>query len=129
MSSPVLVVGAGFAGAVVARELAEAGRTVRVIDRRPHIGGNAFDALNEHGERLHVYGPHLLHGEANSVAIRWLSRFTEWVPYEHRVRAVLADGRTTPLPVNRTTLEDVFGVELPTEESAKELLASEIVAG
>jgi UDP-galactopyranose mutase len=129
MSSPVLVVGAGFAGAVVARELAEAGRSVRVIDRRPHIGGNAFDALNDHGERLHVYGPHLLHGEADSVAIRWLSRFTEWVPYEHRVRAVLADGRTTPLPVNRTTLEDVFGVELATEAAAKELMASEVVAG
>ena len=122
----VLVVGAGFAGAVVARECAEAGHAVHVIDRRPHIGGNAHDAVNSHGERIHLYGPHLLHGERDSVAIRWLSRFTEWVPYEHRVRALLADGRTTPLPVNRTTLEDVFGVPLATEDDAKALLAAEV---
>jgi UDP-galactopyranose mutase len=124
----VLVVGAGFAGAVVARECADAGHSVHVIDRRPHIGGNAHDAINSHGERIHLYGPHLLHGERDSVAIRWLSRFTEWVPYEHRVRALLADGRTTPLPVNRTTLEDVFGVELPGEEDARELLAAQVPA-
>jgi UDP-galactopyranose mutase len=122
----VLVVGAGFAGAVVARECAEAGHAVHVIDRRPHIGGNAHDVVNGHGERIHLYGPHLLHGERDSVAIRWLSRFTEWVPYEHRVRALLADGRTTPLPVNRTTLEDVFGVELASEEEARALLASQV---
>ena len=122
----VLVVGAGFAGAVVARECAEAGHGVHVIDRRPHIGGNAHDAVNSHGERIHLYGPHLLHGERDSVAIRWLSRFTEWLPYEHRVRALLADGRTTPLPVNRTTLEDVFGVELASEEEARDLLASQV---
>lgn len=121
----VLVVGAGFAGAVIARECAEAGHAVHVIDRRPHIGGNAHDAINNHGERIHLYGPHLLHGEKDSVAIRWLSRFTDWVPYEHRVRALLADGRTTPLPVNRTTLEDVFGVTLDSEDEAKALLASQ----
>ncbi|MFM1800379.1 MAG: UDP-galactopyranose mutase Glf [Cyanobacteriota bacterium] len=122
----VLVVGAGFAGAVIARECAEAGHAVHVIDRRPHIGGNAHDAVNIHGERIHLYGPHLLHGEKDSVAIRWLSRFTDWVPYEHRVRALLADGRTTPLPVNRTTLEDVFGVTLASDDAAKALLASQV---
>jgi UDP-galactopyranose mutase len=122
----VLVVGAGFAGSVVARECADAGHAVHVIDRRPHIGGNAHDAVNSHGERIHLYGPHLLHGERESVAIRWLSRFTEWLPYEHRVRALLADGRTTPLPVNRTTLEDVFGVPLATDDDAQALLASQV---
>lgn len=124
----VLVVGAGFAGSVIARELAEAGIEVDIIDRRPHIGGNAYDKVNSHGERIHQYGPHLLHGDRESIAIRWLSRFTEWTPYEHRVRALLPDGRTTPLPVNRTTLEDVFGVSLASEEDAQRLLEKEVVS-
>ena len=123
----VLVVGAGFAGAVIARELAEAGLEVHVIDRRPHVGGNAYDKVNQHGERIHLYGPHLLHGERDSIAIRWLSRFTEWTPYEHRVLALLPDGRTTPLPVNRTTLEDVYGVTLETEQQAQRLLDQEVI--
>jgi UDP-galactopyranose mutase len=80
-----------------------------------------------HGERIHLYGPHLLHGDRNSAAIRWMSRFTQWTPYEHRVRALLPDGRTTPLPVNRTTLEDVFGVKLADEEAAARLLAAEVI--
>lgn len=123
----VLVVGAGFAGCVIARELADAGVTVHVVERRPHLGGNAFDRVNDHGERIHLYGPHLLHGDKNSAAIRWLSRFTEWTPYEHRVRALLSNGQTTPLPVNRTTLEDVFGVELADEQAAARLLAEEVI--
>jgi UDP-galactopyranose mutase len=127
MAPKILVVGAGFAGCVIARELAEAGVDVHVIDRRPHLGGNAFDQVNAHGERVHLYGPHLLHGDGDSTAIRWLSRFTEWMPYEHRVRALLPDGRTTPLPVNRTTLEDVFNVVLHQEEEARQLLSQEVV--
>lgn len=123
----VLVVGAGFAGCVIARELADAGVNVHVIERRSHLGGNAFDQVNVHGERIHLYGPHLLHGDRNSAAIRWMSRFTQWTPYEHRVRALLPDGRTTPLPVNRTTLEDVFGVTLADEEAAARLLAAEVI--
>lgn len=123
----ILVVGAGFAGAVIARELADAGLQVHVMDRRHHVGGNAFDQVNLHGERIHLYGPHLLHGDAGSIAIRWLSRFTEWTPYEHRVRALLPDGRTTPLPVNRTTLEDVYGVSLESEQDARILLEQEVI--
>ena len=61
----VLVVGAGFAGATIARVLADAGINVHLIDKRPHIGGNAFDQLNAQGERVHRYGPHLLHGNAS----------------------------------------------------------------
>lgn len=123
----VLVVGAGFAGCVIARELADAGVIVQLIERRLHLGGNAFDQVNSHGERIHIYGPHLLHGDKNSLAIRWLSRFTEWTPYEHRVRALLPNRTTTPLPVNRTTLEDVFGLMLENEQAAAQLLDNEVV--
>ena len=110
-------------GAAIARTLAEAGYGIRVIDKRGHIGGNAFDNINEHGERIHRYGPHLMHGHPNGKAVRWLSQYTEWIEYEHRVRALLADGRTTPLPVNRTTLEDIFGCALQNDHAAEQLLA------
>jgi UDP-galactopyranose mutase len=106
-----LVVGAGFAGAVVARELAEAGWEVLVIDKRNHIAGNAYDFVNEHGIRVHKYGPHLWHG-SNDVAQEWASRFTEWLPYKHWVHAQLPDGQHVPLPINRGTIETVFGNEI-----------------
>jgi UDP-galactopyranose mutase len=82
----VLVVGAGFAGSVCARVLAEAGNRVVVIDRRPHIGGNAFDAYDANGILVHRYGPHLFHTNSERV-YTWLSRHTDWHPYEHRVLA------------------------------------------
>ncbi len=119
-----LVVGAGFAGATIARTLAEAGLRVDIIDQRSHIGGNAHDFVNSDGERIHRYGPHLLHGNRLSPAVAFLSRFTAWTPYEHRVRALLADGTTTPLPVNRTTLEDVFDIHLADEDAARCFLDS-----
>ena len=124
--SNYLIVGAGFAGAVTGRCLAEAGHHVKIIERRQHLGGNAFDFLNEHQERIHAYGPHLLHGEKDSVAIKWLSRFTDWVPYEHRVRALLEGGKTTPLPVNLTTIEDIFGLGFGSEEEAKKFMAEKV---
>lgn len=120
----VLVVGAGFAGVTIARVLADAGVDVHLIDKRSHIGGNAFDEINSNGERIHRYGPHLLHGNSASEAVEFLSRFCEWTPYEHRVRALLPDGRTTPLPVNRTTLEDVFSVQLANEQETRAFLDS-----
>ena len=105
-----LVVGAGMAGAVAARELAEAGWKVLVIDKRNHIAGNAYDFVNEHGIRVHKYGPHLWHGNSDTVQ-EWVSRFTEWEPYKHKVRALLEDGTTTPLPINAETIRKVFGRE------------------
>lgn len=104
----ILVVGAGFAGATVARELAEAGHHVLVIDKRNHVAGNAYDFTNEHGIRVHKYGPHLWH-TSNDEVQEWASRFTEWVPYRHRVQALLADGTHVPLPINHDTIEQVFG--------------------
>jgi UDP-galactopyranose mutase len=100
--SRILIVGAGLAGATVARELAEAGFAVDVIDQRPHIAGNAYDEVNARGIRVHRYGPHIFHTN-NERVVAWLSRFTTWIPYKHKVKAALADGRLVTLPVNRET--------------------------
>ncbi|MFM7012488.1 MAG: FAD-dependent oxidoreductase, partial [Betaproteobacteria bacterium] len=106
----VLVVGAGFAGSVVARELAEAGRSVTLVDKRPHIGGNAYDSVDSHGHLIHNYGPHIFH--TNSVAVfRWLSQFTDWRFYEHRVLAKVEE-QLLPIPINRQTLNKLYGLSL-----------------
>jgi UDP-galactopyranose mutase len=108
-----LIVGAGFAGAVTARELAEAGERVLVIDKRPHIAGNAYDRLDTDGVLVHEYGPHIFHTNSERV-FEYLSRFTEWRPYEHRVLAVpdARSGTAYPLPINRTTINRLYGTEL-----------------
>jgi UDP-galactopyranose mutase len=121
LSKPILIVGAGFAGAAYARVLAEAGRRVDVIDRRPHIAGNAYDEVSPSGVRVHRYGPHLFHTN-NQRVVEWLRRFGAFVPYEHRVQAELADGRCVPLPVNRRTIEAVFGVRLGNETEVQAFL-------
>ena len=102
----ILIVGAGFAGATVARELAENNYTVTVIDSRDHIGGNAYDYINEHGLRIHKYGPHIFH-TSNKKVFDWVSKFTEWTFYEHYVLALLESGKYVPFPVNTTTLQTV----------------------
>lgn len=106
----IVVVGAGFAGSVVATQLAEAGHKVRVVEKRPHIGGNAYDRRDRHGVLIHVYGPHIFHTNAERV-FRYLSRFTEWRPYEHRVLAHYA-GELYPIPINRTTINRLYGLDL-----------------
>jgi UDP-galactopyranose mutase len=98
----ILVVGAGFSGAVVARELAIKGYQVRVIDKKDHVAGHAYDYTNHLGIRVHKYGPHLFH-TSNQKVVDWLSGFTEWVPYQHKVKAMLADGCLVTLPVNAET--------------------------
>ena len=122
MKKHVLVVGAGFAGAVIARILADAGIKVQVIDQRDHIAGNAFDKVDARGVRIHRYGPHLFHTN-NMKVVEWLSGFTDWIAYEHRVSALLPDGRLAPLPINRTTLEMVFGVKIADAEAGQAFLA------
>jgi UDP-galactopyranose mutase len=102
----ILVVGAGFAGAVIARECAEAGHVITVIDQRDHIAGNAYDYIDENGIRIHKYGPHLFHTN-NKAVIDWMSKFTEWTEYQHKVKAQLDDGRYVTLPVNKETKEIV----------------------
>ena len=92
----ILIVGAGFAGSVCARALADAGRQVLIIDKRQHIGGNAYDENDHHGVLIHPYGPHIFHTNAKRI-IEWLSRFTEWRFYEHRVLASV-DGQLLNRP-------------------------------
>ena len=103
-----IVIGAGFAGAVTARELAErAGKNVLVIERRPHVGGNAYDCLDGAGVLIHQYGPHIFHTNDRRV-FEYLSRFTQWRDYEHRVLARV-NGGYMPVPFNLTSLEYMFG--------------------
>jgi UDP-galactopyranose mutase len=103
-----IVVGAGFAGATVAERLAsDAGKKVLVCDRRPHIGGNAFDHYDESGVLVHKYGPHIFHTNSRDV-YDYLSRFTGWRPHEHRVLASV-DGQLLPIPINLNTVNRLYG--------------------
>jgi len=118
-----LIVGAGFAGSVIAERLAsQHGARVLLVDRRNHVGGNAYDEPNEAGILYHKYGPHIFHTNSDQV-VDYLSQFTEWRPYEHRVRAIVRD-KMVPIPINRTTLNELFGLDLQTDEEAAEYLAS-----
>jgi UDP-galactopyranose mutase len=119
----VVVVGAGFAGAVMAERLAaDAGKRVLVVDRRPHIAGNAFDRHDDAGVLIHQYGPHIFHTNSADV-FAYLSRFTKWRPYEHRVLASVGD-LLVPMPINRTTLNLLYGLDLTSDEEAAAFLAS-----
>lgn len=117
----VLIVGAGFAGSVVARELADKGRKVHVIDKRQHIAGNAYDSHDEHGVLIHNYGPHIFHTNSDRI-VRWLSRFTDWRFYEHRVLAKVGE-QLLPIPINRTTINQLYSLDLD-EKGAADYLES-----
>jgi len=106
-----LIVGAGFAGSVLAERLARGlNQRVLVVDRRPHIGGNAHDRYDDAGILIHPYGPHIFH--TNSAEIfDYLSQFTEWRPYQHRVLASV-DGQLVPLPINLDTVNRLYGLKL-----------------
>ena len=115
MSIDRVVVGAGFAGSVVAERLARRhGERVLIIDRRSHIGGNAHDEHDEAGILIHRYGPHIFHTNAARVA-EYLSQFTEWRPYEHRVLARVRD-QLLPIPINLDTVNRLFGLSLRESE-------------
>lgn len=118
-----LVVGAGFAGSVMAERLAaDAGKRVLVIDKRPHVAGNAYDHRDAAGILIHQYGPHIFHTNSADI-FDYLSRFTDWRPYEHRVLAAVR-GQLVPIPINRTTLNALFGLSLETEQEAADFLAA-----
>ncbi|HXD16734.1 MAG TPA: UDP-galactopyranose mutase [Vicinamibacterales bacterium] len=106
-----MVVGAGFAGSVLAERLAAGlGKKVLVVDKRSHIGGNAYDCYDDHGILIHKYGPHIFHTNSREV-FTYLSRFTEWHPYQHRVQAWV-DGRLVPIPINLDTINALYGTKL-----------------
>jgi UDP-galactopyranose mutase len=106
-----LIVGAGFAGSVLAERLASgSGKKVLLVDRRPHIGGNAYDCYDASGILIHRYGPHIFHTNSREV-FEYLSTFTHWRPYEHRVRASV-DGQLVPIPINLDTINQLYGLQL-----------------
>lgn len=102
-----LIVGCGLSGVTCARLLAEKGKRVLIVDKRNHIGGNVFDSFNEHGILIHNYGPHIFHTNYKEV---WdfLSRFTDWIYYQHRVLAYVK-GRMVPMPINVDTVNMLYG--------------------
>ena len=116
-----LIVGAGFAGSVLAERLtSQLGKRVLLVDRRPHIGGNAYDQVDAAGILMHRYGPHIFHTNSEDV-FAYLSRFTDWRPYEHRVLASVR-GAQVPIPINRTTLNALFGADLQDDAAAEAFL-------
>jgi UDP-galactopyranose mutase len=110
-----LIVGAGFAGSVLAERLAsDLDKYVLVVDKRNHIAGNAYDRYDDHGLLIHEYGPHIFHTNSADV-FDYLSRFTEWRPYEHRVLASV-DGQLVPIPINLDTINKLYGTNLVSSE-------------
>jgi UDP-galactopyranose mutase len=106
-----LIVGAGFAGSVMAERLAsELGARVLIVDKRSHVGGNAFDRHDDAGVLIHPYGPHIFHTNSSDIA-DYLSRFTAWRPYQHRVLASV-DGQLLPMPINLDTVNALYGMQL-----------------
>ncbi|HXG82538.1 MAG TPA: UDP-galactopyranose mutase [Pyrinomonadaceae bacterium] len=117
-----LIVGAGFAGSVLAERLANgSGKKVLICDKRPHIAGNAFDHYNDDGILIHKYGPHIFHTNSKDV-FDYLSEFTEWRSYEHRVLASV-DGMLLPIPINLDTINKLYGLNLTAFE-VEDFLAS-----
>jgi UDP-galactopyranose mutase len=116
-----LIVGAGFAGSILAERLAsQRGERVMVIDRRPHIAGNAYDHPDDAGVLIHRYGPHIFHTNSRQV-FDHLSRFTQWRPYEHRVLAEVESPLTgaaarVPIPINLDTVNRLYGLSLTEDE-------------
>jgi len=122
MKFDYLIVGAGFAGSVLAERLArDAGQSVLLIDRRDHVGGNAYDEYNADGVLIHRYGPHIFHTNSEEV-FAYLSRFTKWRRYEHRVLASV-DGKLLPMPINLDTINGLYGLNLR-EEEVEQFLAA-----
>ncbi|MEJ5991599.1 UDP-galactopyranose mutase [Ramlibacter sp. PS3R-8] len=113
-----LIVGAGFAGSVLAERLAnELGMRVLIVDKRPHIGGNAYDRYDDHGVLIHPYGPHIFHTNSEDI-FEYLSKFTQWRPYQHRVLASV-DGQLVPMPINLDTINKLYGLNLTSFEVEK----------
>src|SRR6476619_6658672 len=117
-----LIVGAGFAGSVLAERLAtEGNKKIFIIDKRDHIAGNAYDYYNNDGILIHKYGPHIFHTNSKEV-FEYLGQFTPWRPYEHRVLASV-DGQLVPIPINLNTINQLYGLNLNSSQ-VEEFFAS-----
>src|SRR6187401_3781059 len=113
-----LIVGAGFAGAVLAERLAnQSGKKVLLVDKRNHIGGNTFDYYNKDGILVHKYGPHIFHTNSKEV-FEYLSQFTPWRQYEHKVLASV-DGQLLPIPINVNTINRLYCLNLSCADAEK----------
>jgi len=124
----VLVVGAGISGATIARRAAEAGRRVLVVEKRDHVAGNCFDFVEENGLRVSRYGPHFFHTKSERVWA-FVQRFAEWTPWSHRVCAYVKEAdKYVPVPVNITTVNELFGAGIEDEAGMAAWLAAETVA-
>lgn len=124
-SFDIVVVGAGISGATIAQKYAEKGKKVLVLERRDHIGGNCYDYYDEAGVLISKYGAHIFHTSLEDVW-EYVRRFSKWKPYEHRVLSSV-DGKLVPVPVNITTINEIFGANISTGEEMREFLAKEII--
>ncbi|MBU2493705.1 MAG: UDP-galactopyranose mutase [Bacteroidetes bacterium] len=123
MKYDYLIVGAGFAGSVMAERIAGMlNKKVLLVDKRNHIGGNAYDEFDEHGILIHKYGPHIFHTNSKKV-FEYLSRFTEWRFYEHKVSAKIND-KLYPIPINRITINKLYNKNFSTEKETEEFYNS-----
>jgi UDP-galactopyranose mutase len=114
-----LIVGAGFAGSVMAERLAsQKNKKVLIVEKRNHIAGNAYDEFDEHGILVHRYGPHIFHTNSKEV-FDYLSQFTEWIQYEHKVLAKLGN-ELYPIPINRITINKVYNLNLKNDEEVSQ---------
>jgi len=123
MKQSIIIVGAGLSGATLARKFADDGKKVLVLERRDHIGGNTYDFVNEHGVMMAKYGAHIYH-DSDDETWQFLSRFTEWLPYEHRVKSMVS-GQEVPVPANRDTYEMVLGKKFATSEEMEAWVAAQ----
>ncbi len=121
MKFDAVVIGAGLSGITVAERLAQKNYRVLVVEKRAHIGGNCYDEYDRHHILVHRYGPHIFHTRYKEVW-KYLSRFTDWLPYKHKVLTYVK-GQLLPFPVNRTTLNKFFGVNLKTKKEVEKFLA------
>lgn len=123
MQYDYLIVGAGFSGCVMAERIAtQLNKKVLIIEKRYHIGGNVYDEYDEHGILIHRYGPHIFHTNSNKI-FNYLSQFTEWHPYKHKVLASM-NGNLFQFPINRITVNKLYGLNLKSEKEVKNFYES-----
>ena len=120
MVNEIVIIGAGISGATLAERYASSGKHVLVIEKRGHIGGNCYDRINEDGILVSEYGAHLFHTNYEDVW-EYVSQFSEWYPYEHRVLSSV-DGKLVPIPVNIDTVNAIFDTRINTEEEMQKWL-------